>query len=97
MSETPAETLRRAAKEMRKAVTPSAPQGHTATSLRSAYATAAVADWLVVTAEFADAYPGLQRPHVADEPCDDFACQIRHAALKTARTYLGEEGQHGVG
>lgn len=91
MSETPVETLRRAAKEMRGAVTPNAPQAHTAASLRAVYATAAVADWLAVTAEFVDAYPDLQRPHVDDEPCGDYACRIKHAALKTARTYLGEE------
>ena len=73
-TETPTGTMRRAAAEMR---------------MEGGWVWA-VADWLMVTAEFIDVYPELQRGHVDGDPRDDHACHIAHAALKTARAYLGE-------
>lgn len=50
----------------------------------------ALADWLDLICEFVANMPDLDRDHIDYEPCDDYACQIKYAALAVARIYLGE-------
>jgi len=71
----PAQTMRRAARELREAVTVQAVQAHTAAGLRAFYATGAVADLL-------DAAAGVAAP--------PWESPVTRTAFRAARIFLGE-------
>lgn len=85
MSETPAETIRRAARQLRDPV------------FCGDRATPAIADWLDETAEQADKNLHRTSP-IYLWSCDHCQGEVEHdctcwdSALKVARAYLGEAG-----